>query len=187
LSKIQTATGMTLPDLSGSKLPDRLSHIDVLGLSEFGIWFACSKSRESKYRQVDGELERAFMKLLENPLGIHEQALALRNKRMELIAANIANADTPRFRARDLDFQKILAGANPSPMAVTDSRHFDTGEVEAAGGIVFRTPYNSAVDGNTVEINVEQAKYGEAATQYQATLQFLESRIAGIRKSLRGD
>ncbi|MDC0882822.1 flagellar basal body rod protein FlgB [Litorivicinus sp.] len=127
------------------------------------------------------------MKLLENPFGIHEKALAVRNQRMELISANIANADTPSFRAKDMDFQKVLSNVNPSPMAATDVRHFDTGEIENANGIVFRVPYNSAVDGNTVEINVEQAKYGEAAAQYQATLQFLESRISGIRKSLRGD
>ena len=127
------------------------------------------------------------MKLLENPFGIHEKALAVRNQRMELISANIANADTPSFRAKDIDFKKVLANTNPSPMAATNSRHFDTGEVESMTGIVYRIPYNSSVDGNTVEINVEQAKYGEAATQYQATLQFLENRIAGIRKSLRGD
>ena len=127
------------------------------------------------------------MKLLENPFGIHEKAVALRNQRMELISANIANADTPLFRAKDIDFKKVLANTNPSPMAATDSRHFDTGEAENTNAIIYRNPYNSSVDGNTVEINVEQAKYGEAATQYQATLQFLESRISGIRKSLRGD
>lgn len=127
------------------------------------------------------------MKLLENPFGIHERALGLRNQRIELVASNIANADTPLYKAKDLDFQKILSNANPSPMAATNSRHFETGEIENSNGVVFRIPYNSAVDGNTVEINVEQAKYGEAASQYQATLQFLESRISGIRKSLRGD
>ena len=56
------------------------------------------------------------MKLLENPFGIHEKALSVRNKRMELISANIANADTPHFRAKDLDFKKVLANANPSPI-----------------------------------------------------------------------
>jgi flagellar basal-body rod protein FlgB len=127
------------------------------------------------------------MKLFENPFGIHEQAVAVRNKRMELIAANIANADTPHFKARDLDFKKILAASDPAPMAATNARHFGTGETENPNGIVFRVPYNSAVDGNTVEIAVEQAQYGQAATDYQATLQFLESRISGIRKSLRGE
>ena len=127
------------------------------------------------------------MKLLENPFGIHEKAVSLRNERMELISANIANADTPHFKAKDLDFQKILSGFNPSPMASTNFRHFETGEPGGANGLVFRTPYSSSVDGNTVEINVEQAAYGEAAVQYQATLQFLESRISSIRKSLRGE
>ena len=98
------------------------------------------------------------MKLLENPFGIHEKALAVRNQRMELISANIANADTPLFRAKDLDFKKVLSNTNPSPMAATNARHFDTGESE-----------------------------NMSATQYQATLQFLESRISGIRKSLRGE
>ena len=127
------------------------------------------------------------MKLFENPFGIHEQAVAVRNKRMELIAANIANADTPHFKARDLDFKKILAASDPTPMAATNARHFGTGETENPNGLVYRVPYNSSVDGNTVEIAVEQAQYGQAAADYQATLQFLENRISGIRKSLRGE
>ncbi|MBU24588.1 MAG: flagellar basal body rod protein FlgB [Gammaproteobacteria bacterium] len=127
------------------------------------------------------------MKLFENPLGIHEQAVSVRNKRMELIAANIANADTPHFKARDLDFKKIMAASDPTPMAATNARHFGTGETESSNGLLYRVPYNSSVDGNTVEISVEQAQYGQAAADYQATLQFLESRISGIRKSLRGD
>ena len=127
------------------------------------------------------------MKLFENPFGIHEQAVAVRNKRMELIAANIANADTPHFKARDLDFKKILAASDPTPMAATNARHFGTGETENPNGLVYRVPYNSSVDGNTVEIAVEQAQYGQAAADYQATLQFLEKRISGIRKSLRGE
>ena len=127
------------------------------------------------------------MKLFENPFGIHEQAAAVRNKRMELIAGNIANADTPYFKARDLDFKKILAAAEPSPMSATNVRHFGSGETESNSGLVFRVPYNSSVDGNTVEINVEQAAYGQAAADYQATLQFLESRISGIRNALKGE
>ena len=127
------------------------------------------------------------MKLLENPFGIHERALAVRNQRLELIAGNIANADTPHFKARDLDFKKILASENPTPMAATHAKHYQTGELENSGGLVYRVPYNSSVDGNTVEISVEQAKYGEAAADYQTTLQFLEGRISGIRKALRAE
>jgi len=127
------------------------------------------------------------MKLLENPFGIHEQALKVRDRRIEMIAANIANADTPAYKARDLDFKQILAAEHPAPMASTDQRHFETGEVENPGGVVFRVPYNASVDGNTVEISVEQAQYGEAAADYQATLRFLEGRISGIRKALKGE
>jgi flagellar basal-body rod protein FlgB len=127
------------------------------------------------------------MKLLENPFGIHERALAVRNQRLELIAGNIANADTPQFKARDLDFKKILASENPTPMAATHAKHYETGELENPGGLVYRVPYNSSVDGNTVEISVEQANYGEAAADYQTTLQFLEGRISGIRKALRAE
>lgn len=127
------------------------------------------------------------MKLLDNPFGIHEQAAAVRNRRLELLAANIANADTPHFKARDLDFKKILSAESAAPMAATSPRHFESGELENPGGIVFRVPYNSSVDGNTVEMNVEQAKYGEAAADFQATLSFLERRISGIRKALKGE
>ena len=80
------------------------------------------------------------MKLFENPFGIHEQAVSVRNKRMELIAANIANADTPHFKARDLDFKKILAASDPAPMAATNVRHFATGETENPSGLVNRVP-----------------------------------------------
>ena len=127
------------------------------------------------------------MKLLENQFGIHERALAVRNQRLELIAGNIANADTPHLKARDLDFKKILASENPTPMAATHAKHYQTGELENPGGLVYRVPYNSSVDGNTVEISVEQANYGEAAADYQTTLQFLEGRISGIRKALRAE
>ena len=127
------------------------------------------------------------MKLLDNPFGIHEQAAAVRNRRLELLAANIANADTPHFKARDLDFKKILSAESAAPMAATSARHYETGELENPGGIVFRVPYNASSDGNTVEMNVEQAKYGEAAADFQATLSFLERRISGIRKALKGE
>ena len=66
--------------------------------------------------------------------------------------------------------------------------HFPYGEEEIEDdGMRYRVPFNASVDGNTVEISVEQAKYGKAAADYQATLTFLESRVAGIRKALRGE
>tara|TARA_B100001939_G_C16900515_1_gene599727 strand:- start:116 stop:499 length:384 start_codon:yes stop_codon:yes gene_type:complete len=127
------------------------------------------------------------MNLFDDPLGIHEKALAVRNQRMQVLAANIANADTPNYKAQDLDFKKILSDENVAPMVATNVRHFDRSDPTGSSGIVFRVPYNAPVDGNTVELQVEQAAYGEAAADFQSTLTFLESRISGIRKSLRGE
>ncbi len=127
------------------------------------------------------------MEVLNNALGLHEQALPLRNRRMQVIAENIANADTPHFKAKDIDFAKALDAARASPMRATQSQHFAIGDLPGADGMMFRTPFNAAADGNTVEISVEQARYGKASGDYQATLAFLENRISGIRKALRGE
>lgn len=129
------------------------------------------------------------MNLLNDALGIHEQALRVRNQRMEVLAQNIANADTPNFKARDIDFKSVLAqvGSLSTSMAATRTGHYENGEAPDAQGLRYRMPFNTSMDGNTVEISVEQAQYGKAAADYQATLSFLESRISGIRKALRGD
>ncbi len=129
------------------------------------------------------------MNLLDGALGIHGQALAVRTKRLELLAQNIANADTPGFKARDVDFRQILAenGTQPTAMNATRAGHYADGELPETGGVLYRVPFNVAMDGNTVEISVEQAQYGKAAAQYQTTLSFLESRIGGLRKALRGE
>ena len=129
------------------------------------------------------------MKLLDGALGIHGQALAVRTKRLELLAQNIANADTPNFKARDIDFRAALADVNnePTSMKATKGGHYELGEVANPDGTLYRVPFNTAVDGNSVEISVEQAQYGKAAAQYQTTLSFLESRISGVRKALRGE
>jgi flagellar basal-body rod protein FlgB len=128
------------------------------------------------------------MNLVENAFGIHERALSVRNRRVELLSQNIANADTPNYKARDLDFKKMIAGVQGVPMAATINGHYETAKLENdADGLKFSVPFNVATDGNTVEIAVEQAKFGKATADYQATLMFLENRISGIRKALRGE
>lgn len=129
------------------------------------------------------------MDLLSNALGVHEKALRVRNDRMEVLARNIANADTPHFKSRELDFKSVMQKVQPGEtMASTHANHFAVDDpVADDDGMRFRVPFNASVDGNTVEISVEQAKYGKAAADYQATLSFLESRVGSIRKALRGD
>ncbi len=128
------------------------------------------------------------MRLLEGALGIHEQALSIRARRLEVLARNIANADTPNYKARDLDFKALLAQAQgPQDLATTHAGHVGSAEPPGEDGLRWRVPLNPSLDGNTVEISVEQAQYGQAASQYQATLSFLENRIGGLRKALRGE
>ena len=127
------------------------------------------------------------MSLLDSALGVHAQALAVRSQRVEVLARNIANADTPQYKAQDLDFKQVLKSAQTGDLQVTNSRHLPDLAAGTEDALKYRVPFNVAFDGNTVELNVEQAQYGKAAADYQATLNFLENRISGIRKALRGE
>ena len=120
-------------------------------------------------------------------LGGFQRSLELRAKRVELLSQNIANADTPNFKARDLDFKAAMASAQTQFVKTTHTGHIASAPAGAGDAVIFTTPLNPSADGNTVEIGVEQAKFGQAAADYQATLRFLESRVSGIRKALRGE
>ena len=129
------------------------------------------------------------MNLLNNMMGMQEQTLQLKARRLEVIAQNIANADTPNYKARDIDFKAVLGAAQQqeTAMQATTSGHYASSQEMNADGMRFRTPFNTSFDGNTVEMSLEQAQYGKAAGDYQATLNFLQSRIGGIRKALKGE
>ncbi|MEY2618288.1 MAG: Flagellar basal body rod protein FlgB [Pseudomonadota bacterium] len=129
------------------------------------------------------------MDLLNRIFGVHEPALQARARRLEVLAQNIANADTPNYKARDLDFKAALsqASASDTAMRTTQTAHFTVGQELPPDDMRFRVPFNTSFDGNTVEMSVEQAQYGKAAADYQATLNFLENRVSGLRKALRGD
>ena len=120
-------------------------------------------------------------------LGLHPQALAMREKRIELLAANLANADTPGYKARDLDFKSILKQNLPEtvPMERTQAGHFAPQQLLESRAL-YRNPNQVSLDGNTVEANVEQAKYAENAVQYQASLQFVSNKFSGLMMALRG-
>jgi len=129
------------------------------------------------------------MNLFNQALGIHEQALQVKSRRLEVLAQNIANADTPHYKARDIDFKAVLGAEQKqdTSMAATTAGHFALGQELNADGMRFRNPFNTAFDGNTVEMSVEQAQYGKAAADYQATVNFLQDQVSGVRKALRGD
>ena len=127
------------------------------------------------------------MKIAE-ALDIHEQAIRVRSERLELLSTNIANADTPNFKARDIDFRTVMSKVQVDALNTTDPAHFHVAQSGAGkSGVQFRVPYNTSQDGNTVEMPVEQAQYGKAAVDFRASLMFLENRVAGIKRALRGE
>ena len=127
------------------------------------------------------------MNMIDNALGVHAQALGMRSKRMEVLARNIANADTPHFKAKDIDFRSVLKQTREDALNSTHKMHMNMPMEESPSGEKYRIPFNASFDGNTVEMNVEQAKFGQVAADYQTTLNILENRVSGIRRALRGD
>ncbi len=127
------------------------------------------------------------MNFIDKALDIHARALDVRSRRMELLARNIANADTPHFKAQDIDFRSVLSGVRKDPLVATQKGHYEQADPESPHGVMYRVPFNASFDGNTVELNIEQAQYGKAAADYQATLQFLEQRVSSMRKALKGE
>ena len=128
------------------------------------------------------------MNITNNPFGIHETALRARSERLELLAKNIANADTPQFKAKDIDFKQALLKSEKQTMRATHTNHFQMSQT--AGGndaLTYRVPFNASADGNTVEMPVEQANYGRAAADYRATLSFIQDKSNSIKRALRGD
>jgi flagellar basal-body rod protein FlgB len=125
---------------------------------------------------------------MESILGIHETALTFRAHRMEVLAANLANADTPHYKARDVEFSSVLAGstAGAATLRTTDARHLSTAPRPAQNELKYRIPHQPSLDGNTVEADLELARYAENAVSYQASLLFASNRISTLRTALSG-
>ncbi len=131
---------------------------------------------------------------IDNELGFHQRALSLRAYRQQVLASNIANADTPHYKARDLDFKASLQGAlggqgssgGPLDLARTDSRHLAAGNDAPAGASLrYRTETQSSVDGNTVDMDVERAAFAENALQYEAGIAFINQVLRNIQSALQ--
>ena len=127
--------------------------------------------------------------MFDNVFGIHEQALLLHGQRLGVLATNIANADTPNYKARDFDFSELLAHPEEGslPLRVTQPAHLAPAAGElSVGGLKYRNPYQASLDGNTVEMPVEQAAFAENNVRYQASLGFINSRIAEMQLAING-
>jgi flagellar basal-body rod protein FlgB len=124
-------------------------------------------------------------------LSLHADALMLRERRGSVLASNIANAATPHFKARDFDFAAELARATGAGqgagLAVADAGHIATSLDAGPGGLGYRVPVSPSLDGNTVEIGVEQVQFAENTVDYQASLTLLNRRISGLMTAIRGE
>jgi flagellar basal-body rod protein FlgB len=124
--------------------------------------------------------------------GIHARALDVWQRRAEAIAGNLANADTPDYKARDVDFRKVLAetkgGDGNLQLATPSAGQIGSGGNTTAGDIplAWRTPMQPSMDGNTVDTQVEQAAYAANSVHYQASLTFITAQIRMLRTAITG-
>jgi flagellar basal-body rod protein FlgB len=126
---------------------------------------------------------------IDRALGTHEQALRFRARRAEVLAGNIANSDTPNYKARDLDFGRALAQAQ-QPAGVlqgTHPRHLGTDAGIGGAELLYRHPSQPSIDGNTVDTQVEYAEFARNAINYQASITFLNGRIKTLMTAIRGE
>ncbi len=125
---------------------------------------------------------------IDNVFGVHAQALQLRARRGELIASNLANADTPNYKARDLDFRNMLETAqSATSMKSTHTSHIGAANGSRTAATLYRVPNQASLDGNTVDTQIEQANFSENAVRYQTTLRFLSGKISGLMKAIKGE
>ena len=121
-------------------------------------------------------------------LGFHASALQLRSRRNEMLASNIANAATPHFKARDIDFDtEIKKYQQDGPIKVTHDTHLSVKKPVAPGRVVYRKNINPSLDGNTVELAVEQLQFAENSMRYQSTLSFLNGKINTLMSAIKGE
>jgi len=128
---------------------------------------------------------------LDTLLAPHADALRQRSMRTSLIATNIANADTPHYKARDLVFGAALTNsARLLPrlaLTRTAAAHTSAGQESDQGRVLYRVPEGASLDGNTVDKDQEQARFAENALRYQASLQFAKRRVDSLVRALRGE
>ncbi|WP_417762024.1 flagellar basal body rod protein FlgB [Shewanella sp.] len=127
----------------------------------------------------------------DNALGIHQYTLGIRAQRAEVLSSNIANADTPHYKARDVNFSSALESAvshqQGMRMMATSEKHFDL-QALTQQNVQFRVPDQPDTgDGNTVDMQKEQQTFMQNTLEYQMSLDFLGGKFSGMRKAIRGD
>lgn len=127
-------------------------------------------------------------------LGLHDDALMVRARRAEVLANNITNADTPNYKARDLDFKAVLEDKlqntvqKPLELTRTEGAHiYGIAEPAYISELMYRIPHQASVDGNTVEVQEEMGRYTKNAMDYQASFGFLDKKFKGLTTAIKGE
>jgi flagellar basal-body rod protein FlgB len=123
----------------------------------------------------------------------YQQALALRAQRQEVLSSNIANADTPNYKARDIDFKAAMQSAMEGSMRLADTslkltsaRHIPAKAVsQGPTDLLYRLPYQPSMDGNTVDMDIERVQFADNTLHYQSTMQLISNRIRGLQTAIQ--
>lgn len=130
---------------------------------------------------------------INDDFSFHQTALRLRQQRQEVLASNIANADTPGYKARDMDFSQALARASEAhgrlpdtQLALTSQRHIPAAaQSPVSGELLYRTPLQPRLDGNTVDMDVERVEFADNTMRYQSELTVLSARLKMLMAALQ--
>ncbi|GAA4034376.1 flagellar basal body rod protein FlgB [Actimicrobium antarcticum] len=133
---------------------------------------------------------------LDDYLRFNETALNLRGQRQQLIASNIANADTPNYKARDIDFNSAMktamaqATAQPGEMAKTSTAHLSAKSTGGSGAngipLLYRNIQQGAIDGNTVDMDAERNQFADNAIRYEAGITMISGQIKSMLTAIQG-
>ena len=130
---------------------------------------------------------------IDKHIGLYQHALELRSQRANVLANNIANADTPGYKARDIDFQQMLKvrmgeASDVIPVATSDNQHFmSISQADTITGLKFRNPTNPSIDGNTVDAQTEKTEFVRNTMEYQAAFEFLNGKIKSLISAIKGE
>jgi flagellar basal-body rod protein FlgB len=134
---------------------------------------------------------------IDRMFNLHQAALSMRGYRSQVLASNIANADTPGYQARDVDFKTALVEAaggrseQQVTLVKTSPLHMPVGGLQSGAGavqapLVYRDVTQASIDNNTVDVNIERAQFSDNAMRYEASLTFINSRIKGLLSAIQG-
>lgn len=126
---------------------------------------------------------------MKNIFGLAEKALSVTEQRGVMIASNIVNSSTPGFKAKDIDFNKVMKSVKDgsAELRTTSSQHMQTGNNELGAYVQYRVPMQYSIDGNTVDPEIERKNFLDNSMRYQVSLTFVQNKVDEIMKALKSD